>query len=80
MASSRFTEEQTCDVSAIKDDSAFNCNDLSFIIEDILSKRIGSNAILHADNKPNKQVRIVLLASVLATGDFSCRSKHYMVH
>ena len=60
MASSQLIEDPAVDVSTMQDDSAFNCDDLSFIIEDILSKRIEGDVISHADGKLDKQVCISL--------------------
>ena len=52
MASSELNDNRKLDTSTLENDSAFACEDLSFIIEDILCKRIESRAppSLKADN------------------------------
>ena len=45
MASSELNDNQNLDTSTLANDSAFACDDLSFVIEDILSKRIENHAL-----------------------------------
>ena len=56
MASSEVNDYPNLDTSTIENDSAFACEDLSFIIEDILSKRIKDPALPNLNRENYLQV------------------------
>jgi hypothetical protein len=56
MVSSELNDDQNLDTSTMANDSAFACEDLSFIIEDILSKRIENHTVPNLKGKHNLQV------------------------
>ena len=58
LACPEIVDVQNLDKCTEKNDSAFDCEDLSFVIEDILSKRIQNPCL--ADSKQKKKIQVYI--------------------